>query len=291
MRQVPTYALYGETEREIPADWLHCESIPARSALFDWEIGLHRHRRFFQILNITAGHAECRIGEDLVVLEPPAVVTVPPGLPHGFRFSPDIGGHVITMLDQQLGQVLRHSPEAQAVFVRPYALSLGGNPALAQQVAGSVAAIASEFPGSAPGRLGLIEAHMTILLVGVGRLLAETSAGEEAPGRRTERHAAAFRVLLDREFRRQRSVTYYASQLGVSEVHLNRICRSACGTSALGMINRRVMLEASRDLIFTVMTVKEIAYSLGFDDPAYFTRFFTKHAGMTPTAFRRRSAG
>src|SRR3546814_12691597 len=76
---VPTYALYGETGDVADGNWLHCESIPARSALYAWEIGLHRHRRFFQILNITRGRAECRLGERMVTARPASVITVTPG--------------------------------------------------------------------------------------------------------------------------------------------------------------------------------------------------------------------
>ena len=89
----------------------------------------------------------------------------------------------------------------------------------------------------------------------------------------------------------ERMVAFYAGRLGVSETHLNRICRAAFGTSALGAITRRLMLEATRDLTFTTMSVKEVAYSLGFEDPAYFTRAFLRATGETPGAFRKRERG
>lgn len=288
MGQVPVYALYGEDDTEIAPNWLHCESIPARSALFDWEIGLHQHRQFFQILNITAGRATCFLDGREIALEPPAALTVTPGTPHGFRFSPDVQGHVITLQAEQLNAVLRSSPDARRIFNTPRLVRIG-DAERAERLARCVAAIAAEFPGSAAGRAGLIEAYLAILLIELSRLVA-ADRDEADPDNPVSRHAAAFRALLDREFRRQRSVGFYARQLGISEMHLNRICRAAFGTSALGAINRRIMLEASRDLTFTVLSVKEIAYSLGFDDPAYFTRFFTKHASETPTAFRRRNA-
>lgn len=288
MGQVPVYALYGEDDTEIAPNWLHCESIPARSALFDWEIGLHQHRQFFQILNITAGRATCFLDGREIVLEPPVALTVTPGTPHGFRFSPDVQGHVITLQAEQLNAVLRGSPDARRIFNTPRLVRIG-DAERAEGLARCVAAIAAEFPGSAAGRAGLIEAHLAILLIELSRMVA-ADRDEADPDNPVSRHAAAFRALLDREFRRQRSVGFYARQLGISVMHLNRICRAAFGTSALGAVNRRVMLEASRDLTFTVLSVKEIAYSLGFDDPAYFTRFFTKQAGETPTAFRRRNA-
>ena len=72
----------------------------------------------------------------------------------------------------------------------------------------------------------------------------------------------------------------------MSQTHLNRLCRAAFNESALGVINRRLVLEATRDLTFTFMSVKEIATSLGFADAGYFSRFFTRHAGVSPTQFR-----
>ncbi len=51
-----------------------------------------------------------------------------------------------------------------------------------------------------------------------------------------------------------------------------------------------MLLEAKRTLSYTNMTVAETAYYLGFADPAYFSRFFSKHAGQSPAAFRKRMA-
>lgn len=287
MSAVPTYALYGEADHTAYANWLHCESIPARSALFDWEIGLHRHQHFFQILNMTRGQGEARLGSRSVPLGPGMAVTVTPGIVHGFRFSPDTEGHVITLLGEQVNRILAPGSGLQGLLTEPQAIALGE---AAPEVERNMAAVAREFPGSAPGRLGLIEAHIGILLITLGRLAAETAEQGEAAPNRTARYAMQFRILLDQMFRMERSVAFYAERLGISEVHLNRVCRAALKTSALGAISQRIVLEATRDLTFTVLSVKEIAYSLGFDDPAYFTRFFTRQTGLTPTQFRKRNA-
>lgn len=288
---VPTYALYGETAEDFDGNWLHCESIPSRSALHAWEIGLHRHRRFFQILNITRGRAECRLGARTATALPASVVTVTPGLAHGFRFSPDIDGHVITLLAGQVERLPGGAADIRPLLAEPQVVDFRGDRPAASRIAASVAAIAEEFAGSQPGRLGLIQSHVAIVLLTLGRAVAAAALDGQGGASPGARHAAAFRALLDRHYRSERMVAFYAGRLGVSETHLNRICRASFGTSALGTINRRLLLEATRDLTFTTMSVKEIAYSLGFDDPAYFTRFFTRHSGETPTQYRRRHAG
>lgn len=284
---VPTYALYGETAQDFQGDWLHCEAIPARSAVFDWEIGLHRHQNFFQILNITRGEAECTIGGQIIEVKAPALVTVTPGVVHGFRFSSDTDGYVITLLGDQVAQILKASPEARRLLIEPQVVRLRAS--VAGQISRNILAVVEEYGGSTAGRLGMIESHIAIVLITLSRIVASSALVEDGLGNRMARHAAQFRALLDRDYRAQRSVVYYAKQLAISEVHLNRVCRAAFNMSALAVINQRVVLEAMRDLTFTLMSVKEIAYSLGFDDPAYFTRFFTKQTGVTPTQFRKRN--
>jgi AraC family transcriptional activator of pobA len=284
---VPTYALYGESAENPQEQWLHCESIAARSALFEWQIRAHRHQHFFQFLYIGRGPAEALIEDRWTAPQVPAVITLPPGVVHGFRFGREVEGHVVTLPVEQVERLLHTSPEARELIVRPRVLPLASDGRDTAAIASQVAAVAAEFAGSGVWRSPLIEAHLTAALLLVARLVAADAArspGGSSPGRR----AREFRVLVDLHYRQRLPVAYYAAQLRVSQTHLNRICRATFQESALGIIDRRVVLEATRDLTFTVLSVKEIAASLGFDDPAYFSRFFTKHVGLSPTRFRSR---
>jgi AraC family transcriptional activator of pobA len=286
---VPTYALYGETAEVPQEQWLHCESIAARSALYDWQIKAHRHQHFFQFLHIARGAAHVFIDGRWTAAPVPAVITLPPKVVHGFRFARDIDGHVVTVPIEHIERLLEAGPGAREWAVRPRILPLGGH-AEVSGIAAEVAALAAEFAGHGAWRSPLIEAHLTAILLLVARLAAADTA-RASGGSPLGRHAAAFRALVDRHYRQRLPVAFYAAQLGTSQTHLNRICRAAFQESALGVIDRRVVLEATRDLTFTVLSVKEIAGSLGFDDPAYFSRFFTKHAGVSPARFRQRRAG
>ncbi|WP_153676373.1 helix-turn-helix domain-containing protein, partial [Pseudomonas aeruginosa] len=69
--------------------------------------------------------------------------------------------------------------------------------------------------------------------------------------------------------------------------HLNSVARRLSGQTALGIVHQRLLLEAKRDLVYTAMTVNEIADRLGFSEPAYFTRFFKRLSGVSPSAFRK----
>jgi AraC-like DNA-binding protein len=100
-----------------------------------------------------------------------------------------------------------------------------------------------------------------------------------------------FQQSVEREFRRCHRVRDFASDLGVSPGHLNALCREHVRRTAGGLIRARLSLEARRLLLHTNQTAAEIAYSLGFDDPAYFARFFRRETGVTTTEFRRTGAG
>jgi AraC family transcriptional activator of pobA len=56
------------------------------------------------------------------------------------------------------------------------------------------------------------------------------------------------------------------------------------------LVHARILLEAKRQLRYTSASVSEIAYALGFEDPAYFTRFFSQRTGVSPRAFRSSAA-
>ncbi len=283
MAAIPTFSLYGERNGAALGDWLHCESIPVRSRLHDWEIRPHRHPHFFQILYLSHGAGELVLEGGRARLSPATAVTVAPGAVHGFRFSEDVQGWVLTLAADRASAAIE-AADLRDAFVRPSLARLGEGEA-ARAVGGCLNLISGEVADRRPGRDVLIEAQLRSLFV----LLARAQSGvtsDGAPGSRLGRRAEQFRALLNRHFRTERSPGFYAVQLGVSETHLNRICRAAMGRSALGVIHDRVIAEAARDLAFTTLKVNEIGQSLGFEDPAYFSRFFTKAAGRSPRAYR-----
>lgn len=92
--------------------------------------------------------------------------------------------------------------------------------------------------------------------------------------------------LLDRSFKHQKMVTFYASELSVTEKRLNAATGKILGKTVKQVIDGRVMLEAKRLLAHTNESIKEIGYSLGFEEPTNFIKYFKKHNLSTPVEFR-----
>ena len=95
-------------------------------------------------------------------------------------------------------------------------------------------------------------------------------------------------VLIDEHFRTEKQTDFYAKQLAVSNKRANEISRQHCGKTISKLIQERIILDARRELAFTTKTVKQIAHELGYDDVAYFCRFFRKAANESPLNFRAR---
>ena len=100
-----------------------------------------------------------------------------------------------------------------------------------------------------------------------------------------------FRQLVERHFRERRDIGFYAKSLGLTERSLRRLCQDAEGLSPGHLIDARIALEAQRRLLYSHEPVSSIAYDLGFEDPAYFSRFVRRHSGAAPSQLRRSGRG
>lgn len=97
-----------------------------------------------------------------------------------------------------------------------------------------------------------------------------------------------FKQLITTHALEEVKVSDYARRLFVSAGHLNDVIKEITGKNAKTLINEQRILEAKRLLYWTNTPIREVAYKTGFDDPAYFTRFFKKYTGMLPSDFQQK---
>lgn len=291
---LPTYALYGEPGRTQATDWLHCERIAERSRRHDWEIRPHRHAVLVQILHIEQGSAEAWIDGTRTALAGPCVLLLPPLVPHGFVFAPAIDGTVLTVLEQHLARLLAPQPTLAALLAAPRLQHWPAGDRQAQALADAVATVRAEFRSTAPWRELALDAALVQLLVGLARSLppepAPAGGGAALAGARALAHVQRLRALVEQRYRQQPTLAVLAQALGITPTQLNRVCHQVLGHSALGVLHGRLLLEAQRDLAYTTLSVKQIALGLGFADAGYFSRFFRRHTGQTPSAWRALAA-
>lgn len=278
--RIPGYSLFGEAT-QLP-DLLHCETIAARSALHDWELEPHRHARLHQLVFVESGGSTAQLEGSALPLAPMALVNVPPGHVHGFRFAPDTAGFVATLAEELRDEVLAQSGDVRRLLGRTRILHAD------EKVAGTLHQIWQEFSDRSPAR-ALILRGLTAALLGLAaRLAAAAEPADEE--RRESRLLRRFEALVEAHFTEHWKVADYARALAVTPTHLSRVVRAASGGPASKIVEMRLIHEARRHLVYTQSSVTAVAYSLGFADPAHFTRVFGRVVGMAPREFRARAA-
>jgi len=272
---IQSYSLFGESTH-LP-DVLHCETIADRSVLHDWELAPHRHARLHQVLLVEKGGGSLTLDGKTHVLSKGSLVNVPPEHVHSFRFEKGTHGWVTTLADELMDQLLVGVGTLRSELNQ--ACVLRADPWVTQ----TVHQIWLEFSAQEKARALVLRGLSGVLLGWIARQLQEeTSEAKLNESALVQR----FKALIEQNYTAHWTVNQYAKALSISPTHLSRLTRSANGISALRMIEARLMREARRNLAYTNLSISTIAYALGFSDPAYFSRVFTRDAGVSPKVFR-----
>jgi AraC family transcriptional regulator, transcriptional activator of pobA len=289
-RSIPSFSLYGEMP-STQTDGVHIEDIQSRSRKYLWKIGAHRHTLLSQCVLVTAGPVAVTLDEVRAALAGPAVMIIPAGTVHSFRFHADTKGHVLSVdLARILSTATAHRSHIEALFSAPRAIDLGEDPALAHRLAPLFERLEQEFrqPESWAAPVGAWLACCVLWILALG---AGGRAAPELPSTQDAERLRRFRQLIESQYLRHWPIRRYARHLALSETSLNRLCRRLAGSSAFHLVQQRLALEARRRLVFAPGSVSGIAAELGFKDPAYFSRFFRRHCGSGPAEFRLRHRG
>ncbi|MDE2198234.1 MAG: helix-turn-helix domain-containing protein [Rhodospirillales bacterium] len=280
---VPRYLLYGEPLRRAAADFLHIEPLSTRSAAHGWEIGPHRHEGLAQVFWVREGGGEARIDGMRAPVEGAALIVVPAATVHAFSWRAGSEGVVLTLaagyatgLAGAMAPPVAHSLDAARMLHPPADAAADIDRLLGQ--------IAEECRRAPLGMAVAVAALVQLLMVAIARLAPAQSAILPGGAALWQR----FRDLVEEKFRTHHGVPDIAAPLAITRGRLDAVCRRHVGRTAQQVVHDRLILEAQRGLLYTGRTIAEIAYGLGFADPAYFTRFFTRETGEPPGDYRRR---
>jgi AraC family transcriptional activator of pobA len=284
--RIPSFFLYGESPRDADEPMLHVEPIEFRSAPHHWKIGAHVHRTLHQVVFVLRGQGVSHAESSMTPYDSPALMIVPAGTVHGFDFEPGTEGFVMSIADHFVAEISHRDASIAALFEQSATLQLPPDALRTTDLVPGFKMLLREFSSALPGHSLALEGLLKVVLAGVLRLARPSAQMRDTIASRQRRIVRRFRELIENVYREGWSLADYAAELNVSPSCLRSACVSVTEQSPMQIVHARILLEAKRQLRYTSAPVSEIGYALGFEDPAYFTRFFSQRTGAAPRAFR-----
>ncbi|MFD0203484.1 MULTISPECIES: helix-turn-helix transcriptional regulator [Saccharothrix] len=240
----------------------------------------HRHT-FHEIVHVTGGSGTHVVDLARWELRPPHLCVIAPGQVHHWDDARDLQGSVLLFTDDFL---LDHPADRELLrqlSARPW-LTLDEH--AHARMGRTIADLHDEYRRGEAGVETVLRALLHVLVVRAARLSATPAA---APPARPGAVAEEFARLSTRTDHRLWSVRAYAERIGVTPGYLTEAVKAATGRTPSQLVRQARTQEAQRLLAKTELTVRQVAHRVGFDDPAYFCRFFRRETGVSPGAFRR----
>jgi AraC family transcriptional activator of pobA len=289
-RVIPNYSLYGVQAEPSWQSWFDFEWIPQRSRPYNWKIRPHQHDALIQILYLTQGSGEVLFDHLRTRFSAPCIIWIPAQTVHGFDFSEDVDGPVITAAQRPLEAMIAVASPAMQLYLRkPAVISLDATGDHAQCLMPLFLAIEREAQVQVAGQVTAGMALLAAIWIQIARLIPVKETSVPQTSSRKAAQIEKFRSMVDDNFKKHLPIGDYADALGITPGQLSRLCREVLGGSSLDVVNARVIHEAQRVLVYTGNSVKQLSYALGFADETYFCRFFRKNTGLSPREFRAKA--
>ncbi|WP_158960884.1 AraC family transcriptional regulator [Myroides fluvii] len=244
-------------------------------------ISPHKHD-FYLILFIEQGHGVHEIDFLPLTVKPYQVHFLRPQQVHYWKLAEDTVGHQLMFAANAIHFVNRLSALPFFQLNVPSVLELTAQEYA--EVRQELTKLLQLLPDKDSIGQEISALQFSLLLKKIQRYYIQTYPAVEAQVK--DAKIQAFKALLEVHFKTDNQVAFYADKLNITPNYLNIRTQKILGISASTCIQRRIILEAERLLITTDLSVKEIAFELGFEDTGYFNRYFKKWNRKTPGQFR-----
>lgn len=249
----------------------------------------HRHDDFYELLFITEGTGTYTIDLQEYAIKPNTIFFLSPGQIHEIEFSEDIQGFIFLFSSTFY---LSNKTDPYKLFEFPFFYSLQyNNPPLYLSEKDSIGELTLlfkktlvEVQSNAIDSEEAIHALLDLILIYCKRLYPQPAGIKLKKGHILIKR---FKQLIEEKCTENIGVKEYAEMLQVSANHLSETVKEYTGRTSTDFINDRMILEIKRLLTHTELTVQEIAFQLNFSDQSYFSKYFKKTCGLTPSAFRK----
>jgi AraC family transcriptional activator of pobA len=279
--------LYGEQQLPMVSDFIHLEPLQDRSKIYAWEIEEHIHTELVQLFLIFSGNGTLYSEKQQVPIHAPCAITVPANVLHGFHFEPHITGHVMTLSVSFYDTLFPNKPELTRQLGQLACISFSDRSEHFAEFEYWKDKIQQEIFDNAPEKLLALKTYFELLYLELYRKKFRATTAALLTNNRSLAYFQQFQELIRQHAQDLPNIKTFSHILGITQTHLNRICHTVTGSSALKVVQDFTINEAKKYLLNTSYSIAEVAYFLNFNDPAYFSRLFKKHVGVAPGEFRK----
>jgi len=234
----------------------------------------------FMLVLVISGSGYHMIGSKKYAVKPMRVHMVFPDQPHAINLDP--GAKVYTlMLDFEAYNSFSNRFKITFSLYQNYPVIPLSQKGFSNMKSG-FKSIKSECKTGSQNH-EIIKLHLMIIGEIINREVFKYFQVEE---KGTNALLASYISLIEKYFRENKEVGFYAKRLKVTVGHLNFCCRKHLSCTSTQLLHNRIIEEAKREFNAGTLSIKEVGFSLGFYDISYFTRFFRTKTGITPKKFQ-----
>jgi AraC family transcriptional activator of pobA len=279
--------LYGENNYSSLLEFVHSEPLETRSKMYNWEIKEHLHTDLVQLFVIESGNGILVSEKKESIISGPSIVFIPINTQHGFIFQDNVKGEVITFSDYFLENNFKHNQKIVFELNHLQCFNFERNNMLFEQIKILKEMIVKELNEENIEKRTFINSLFQTLFLAIFRVNQIQKTSMEETDNKTLKYFQIFQKSLKHNNSESKNISQYAKEIGITTMHLNRVCKIVVGKSPIQILHELVVAEAKKYLLNTSYSISEISYFLNFNDPAYFTRLFKKNVGVSPSDFRK----
>lgn len=246
----------------------------------------HQHT-FYEILYIQRGEGWHYINSKSYPIKPHTIYFLSPGQKHYLKSIRMFQGKAIFFSEE----FLLSNKSGRVIFEQDFFKNLEGSPCLQlkrdqiEHVTQFIKNIQKELETDKERKIELLHSHLYVFFMQMQRILPVEADRTDFKSLIMSR----FTALVIKYCKKEKNISFYAKRLGINEKYLFEVTKKATGITPGDIIHGEVIKEAKQYLENTDLSIKEIAYKLGFCDPAYFSRYFKREAGITAGKFREQA--
>lgn len=247
----------------------------------------HSHD-FYLLMIVTKGSGTHTIELNTYPVKRGSVFFMSPSEIHSWKLNDDTDGYILFFNTQFYLMDFKAKSLFDFPFYNPAKKMRSGMLSLKQltELKTIMKNIISEHKAVSTYQKSILRSYLDIVLLKLATMLEYS--GKQPQNAGVTSVIPKLEAMIEQHFIQHQPVSFYAEQLHFSVQQLNAVTKNYLNKTVSEMIHSRMISEAKRLLVYSSLSVSEIAYELNFNDNSYFNRFFKKIESVTPEQFRKR---